>query len=80
MPKLGIEIKRRCGICGKVFIIKTLDSLYCCKKCNKTYEHLKETPSIKSIVTGIKSKMKQLWIWLQASESFSKNNFKECEY
>lgn len=26
MPNLGLEIKRRCGICGKVFIIKTLDS------------------------------------------------------
>ena len=34
MPNLGFEIKRRCRICGKVFIIKTLDSLYCCKKCS----------------------------------------------
>lgn len=34
MPNLGLEIKRRCGICGKVFIIKTLDNLYCCKKCS----------------------------------------------
>lgn len=34
MSKLGFEIKRRCGICGKVFIIKTLDSLCCCKKCS----------------------------------------------
>ena len=34
MPNLGLEIKRRCEICGKVFIIKTLDSLYCCKKCS----------------------------------------------
>ena len=34
MPNLGFEIKRRCGICGKMFIIKTLDSLYCCKKCS----------------------------------------------
>ena len=34
MPNLGIEIKRRCAICGKVFIIKTLDSLFCCKKCS----------------------------------------------
>ena len=34
MPNLGLEIKRRCGICGKLFIIKTLDSLYCCKKCS----------------------------------------------
>ena len=34
MANLGIEIKRKCRICGKVFIIKTLDSLYCCKKCS----------------------------------------------
>ena len=34
MPNLGLEIKRKCRICGKVFIIKTLDSLYCCKKCS----------------------------------------------
>ena len=34
MPNLGLEIKRRCRICGKVFIIKTLDNLYCCKKCS----------------------------------------------
>lgn len=35
MPALGIEIKRKCPICGKVFIIKTLDSIYCSTKCNK---------------------------------------------
>ena len=32
MPNLGLEIKRRCGICGKVFIIKTLDVAYARKK------------------------------------------------
>ena len=35
MPNLGIEIKRKCPICGKVFIIKTLDSVYCSPKCSK---------------------------------------------
>ena len=35
MPKLGIEIKRKCKFCGKAFIIKTLDSIYCCKKCSE---------------------------------------------
>ena len=34
MPNLGLEIKRKCRICGKVFIIKTLDSIYCSKKCS----------------------------------------------
>ena len=35
MANLGIEIKRKCPICGKVFIIKTLDSVYCSPKCSK---------------------------------------------
>ena len=36
MPNLGLEIKRKCRLCGKVFLIKTLDSYYCCKKCSDT--------------------------------------------
>ena len=35
MPNLGIEIKRKCEICGNVFVIKTLDSIYCSPKCSK---------------------------------------------
>ena len=35
MANLGIEIKRKCPICGKVFIIKTLDSVYRSPKCSK---------------------------------------------
>ena len=35
MANLGIEIKRKCPICGKIFIIKTLDSVYCSPKCSK---------------------------------------------
>ncbi len=42
MPNLGLEIKRRCRICGKMFIIKTLDSLYCCKKCSDVAYALKK--------------------------------------
>lgn len=34
MPNLGLEIKRKCRLCGKVFLIKTLDSYYCRKKCS----------------------------------------------
>ena len=36
MPNLGLEIKRKCRFCGKVFLIKTLDSYYCCKKSSDT--------------------------------------------
>ena len=35
MPNLGIEIKSKCPICSKVFIIKTLESVYCSPKCSK---------------------------------------------
>ena len=35
MPNLGIEIKRKCEICGNIFVIKTLDSIYCSPKCIK---------------------------------------------
>lgn len=44
MPKLGMEIKRKCKFCGKAFIIKTLDSIYCCKKCTEAaYAQRKRT-------------------------------------
>lgn len=35
MPAIGFEIKRKCKVCGEVFIAKTLDSLYCSPKCSK---------------------------------------------
>ena len=35
MPTIGFEIKRKCKLCGKVFVAKTLDSHYCSPKCGK---------------------------------------------
>ena len=35
MPTIGFEIKRKCKICGKVFVAKTLDSYYCSPQCGK---------------------------------------------
>ena len=35
MPNIGFEIKRRCRVCGKIFLAKTLDSYYCSQKCSK---------------------------------------------
>ena len=34
-PTIGFEIKRKCKVCGKVFVAKTLDSHYCSPKCSK---------------------------------------------
>ena len=35
MPAIGFEIKRKCKVCGEVFLAKTLDSRYCSPKCSK---------------------------------------------
>lgn len=35
MPTIGFEIKRKCKVCSKVFVAKTLDSHYCSPKCGK---------------------------------------------
>lgn len=35
MPTIGFEIKRKCKVCGKVFVAKTLDCHYCSPKCGK---------------------------------------------
>ncbi len=34
MPAAKYEIKRKCKECGSMFLAKTLDSHYCCKKCS----------------------------------------------
>lgn len=34
MAKAKYEIRRRCPICGAVFQIRTIDAVYCCKKCS----------------------------------------------
>lgn len=35
MPSISLEIRRKCKICGKVFLVKKLDSQYCSGKCGK---------------------------------------------
>lgn len=42
MPNLGIEIKRKCEICGNAFVIKTLDCIYCSPKCRKVASRRKK--------------------------------------
>ena len=34
MPSAKYEIKRKCEVCGSMFLAKTLDSHYCCRKCS----------------------------------------------
>ena len=36
MPALKFEIKRKCKICGSIFVAKTLDSKYCSMNCTRT--------------------------------------------
>ena len=35
MPGISLEIRRKCKICGKVFLVKKLDSQYCSAKCRE---------------------------------------------
>ena len=35
MAKANFEVKRKCELCGKVFIAKTLESKYCSPQCSK---------------------------------------------
>ena len=42
MVALKVEIKRKCAVCGNVFLAKSLDSRYCSHKCsNKAYARKK---------------------------------------
>ena len=51
MPNLGIEIKRKCPICSKVFIIKMLESVYCSPKCSKIANKRKKDKEKKQVQT-----------------------------
>ena len=37
MPGISLEIRRKCTVCGKVFLAKTLDSQFCSKRCGDVY-------------------------------------------
>ncbi len=34
MPGIALEIRRKCKVCGKVFIAKKIDSQFCSKRCS----------------------------------------------
>ena len=37
MPGIALEIRRKCKVCGKVFLAKTLDSQFCSKRCSDVF-------------------------------------------
>ena len=67
MPALGIEIKRKCPICGKVFIIKTLDSIYSSTKCSKVaYKRKKDTEKKEALFVAYVQKAPDIREYLTA--------------
>lgn len=48
MPTIGFEIKRKCKVCGKVFVAKTLDSYYCSRKCSNVAWKRKRNEKLKN--------------------------------
>lgn len=47
MPSAKYEIKRKCVECGSMFLAKTLNSRYCCKKCSDTAYNRRRAEEIK---------------------------------
>ena len=37
MPGIALEIRRKCKVCGKVFLAKTLESQFCSKRCGDVF-------------------------------------------
>ena len=37
MPGISLEIRRKCKVCGKIFLVKKLDSQFCSKRCGDVY-------------------------------------------
>ncbi len=37
MPGIALEIRRKCKVCGKVFLVKKLDLQFCSKRCGDVY-------------------------------------------
>ena len=69
MPALGIEIKRKCPICGKVFIIKTLDSIYCSTKCSKVaYKRKKDAEKKESLFVAYAQNVPDIREYLTAKQ------------
>lgn len=48
MPTIGFEIKRKCKVCGKTFVAKTLDSHYCSRKCSNVAWKRKRDEKLKN--------------------------------
>ena len=37
MPGIALEIRRKCKVCGKIFLAKKLDSHFCSKRCGDVF-------------------------------------------
>ena len=47
MPSAKYEIKRKCEVCGTMFLAKTLDSHYCCRKCSDIAYNKRRSEAVK---------------------------------
>lgn len=63
MPTIGFEIKRKCKVCGKVFVAKTLDSYYCSRKCSNVAWKRKRDEKLKN------ARLEAIANWFLTSES-----------
>lgn len=72
MANLGIEIKRKCPICGKVFIIKTLDSIYCSPNCGKVaYKRKKDKEKKEALFVAYAQTIPDIREYLTAKQAIA---------
>ena len=50
MPTAKYEIKKKCETCGAMFLAKTLNSRFCCKKCSEIATNKKRSEEQKRVL------------------------------
>lgn len=70
MPTIGFEIKRKCKVCGKVFVAKTLDSHYCSPKCGKVaWKRKKDAKDRKAKLEAIARQVSDIREYISVKEA-----------
>ena len=72
MPNLGLEIKRKCRICGKEFLAKTIESWNCSPQCSRiAYKRRKDEEARHKKLDEIVKKIPESRDYIKVSEAYA---------
>jgi len=72
MGKANFEIRRKCKICGNIFIAKTLESWYCSGKCSKiAWKRKKDERDRNQRLDEIVKKIPKAQDYIKVSEAYA---------